>query len=156
MLAGDLREDLFVDMFGIKRDIDAGDVLVDQSLHPALGLGAVESMAHIAGERVAEILQVGNQLFQRGFVFVAQLRPGGIAAEGNFVFVPAGEGEPAEPQNDLLGVRRGVGANRLGAKRDEWRQGGRSAVEEELRRRGSQLTRPQMELDYINRLLKQF
>jgi hypothetical protein len=30
------------------------------------------------------------------------------------------------------------------------------AVEEELRRRGSELTRPQQELDYINRLLKQF
>ena len=30
------------------------------------------------------------------------------------------------------------------------------AVEEELRRRGSELMRPQQELDYINRLLKQF
>jgi hypothetical protein len=30
------------------------------------------------------------------------------------------------------------------------------AIEEELRRRGADRARPQQELDYINRLLKQF
>ena len=30
------------------------------------------------------------------------------------------------------------------------------AIEEELRRRGADRMRPQMELDYIDRLLKQF
>jgi len=71
-LAGNLSEYLFVDVFGSEGDINAGDILVDQGLHPALGLGAIEGVTEVAGKGVTEIPQVGNQLFQRGFIFWAR------------------------------------------------------------------------------------
>ncbi len=123
MLAGDLGEHLLVDMFWIEGDIDAGDIVVNECLHPAFGLGSIEGVANVAGQGVAEILQVGNQLLQRGFIFVAELRPSGIGAEENFIFVPAGEGQAAKTQDNFLGVRRSVGANGLRAECDQRRQG---------------------------------
>jgi uncharacterized protein (TIGR02302 family) len=67
----------------------------------------------------------------------------------------------ADSGRDPLGRRYGQGSSGADESGDvtvpEERERQRTqAVEEELRRRGSQLTRPQMELDYINRLLKQF
>ncbi len=120
-------------MFGIEGDINAGDILVDEGLHPALSLGAIESVTKVAGKGATEIPQVGNQLFQRGFIFGAKFLPGGIAAKENFVFVPAGEGEAAKTQDHFLGVRRSVGANGVWAECDECDQGGRGPVEEKLR-----------------------
>ncbi len=67
----------------------------------------------------------------------------------------------ADSGRDPLGRRYGQGTSGADESGDvtvpEERERQRTqAVEEELRRRGSELTRPQMELDYINRLLKQF
>jgi hypothetical protein len=133
VLTGNLSENLFVNVTGIERNINAGDILADEGLHPAFRLRAIEGVANVAGEGVAEILQVGDELFQRGFIFVAEFFPGGVAAKVDFIFVPAGEGEPAKTQDHFLGVRRGVGANGLGAESDERAERRGSAVEEELR-----------------------
>jgi len=67
----------------------------------------------------------------------------------------------ADSGRDPLGRRYGQGTSGADESGDvvvpEERERQRTqAVEEELRRRGSELTRPQQELDYINRLLKQF
>lgn len=133
MLPGNLSEHLFVYVIGIEGDINSVDSLVDEGLHPMFGLGAVEGVADVVGQRVAEILQVGNQLFQRGFIFGAKFLPRGIAFEENFVFVPSGEGEAAKPQSHFLTVRGSVGANGLWAEGDGWCQCRGGTVEEELR-----------------------
>ncbi len=67
----------------------------------------------------------------------------------------------ADSGRDPLGRRYGQGTSGADESGDvlipEERERQRTqAVEEELRRRGSELMRPQQELDYINRLLKQF
>src|SRR5580700_1444615 len=104
-----------------------------EGLHPALGLSAIEGVADVAGQGIAKTLQVGNQLFQGGFIVAAKFFPGGIAAEKNSVFVPAGEGEAAKPQDDFLRVRRSVGTDGLGVEGNDWSKSRGRAVEEKLR-----------------------
>jgi hypothetical protein len=72
-------------------------------------------------------------------------------------------GPPDRPQpgRDPLGRRYGQGSSGADESADvtvpEERERQRTqAIQEELRRRGAEKTRPQMELDYIDRLLKQF
>jgi uncharacterized protein (TIGR02302 family) len=72
-----------------------------------------------------------------------------------------GRPERAEPGRDPLGRRYGQGSSGADESADvtvpEERERQRTqAIQEELRRRGGERLRPQIELDYIDRLLKQF
>jgi hypothetical protein len=72
-----------------------------------------------------------------------------------------GSPDRANPGRDPLGRRYGQGSSGADESADvtvpEERERQRTqAIQEELRRRGGERTRPQMELDYIDRLLKQF
>jgi len=67
----------------------------------------------------------------------------------------------ADSGRDPLGRRYGQGSSGADESADvtvpEERERQRTqAIQEELRRRGGERMRPQMELDYIDRLLKQF
>ena len=67
----------------------------------------------------------------------------------------------AQPGRDPLGRRFGQGSSGADESADvtvpEERERQRTqAIQEELRRRGAERARPQQELDYIDRLLKQF
>ena len=72
-----------------------------------------------------------------------------------------GRPERADPGRDPLGRRYGQGTSGADESADvtvpEERERQRTqAIQEELRRRGAERLRPQIELDYIDRLLKQF
>jgi len=72
-----------------------------------------------------------------------------------------GRPERADPGRDPLGRRYGQGSSGADESADvtvpEERERQRTqAIQEELRRRGAERLRPQIELDYIDRLLKQF
>jgi uncharacterized protein (TIGR02302 family) len=72
-----------------------------------------------------------------------------------------GSPDRAQPGRDPLGRRYGQGSSGADESADvtvpEERERQRTqAIQEELRRRGAERARPQMELDYIDRLLKQF
>jgi uncharacterized protein (TIGR02302 family) len=72
-----------------------------------------------------------------------------------------GPPERAQPGRDPLGRRYGQGSSGADESADvtvpEERERQRTqAIQEELRRRGAERARPQQELDYIDRLLKQF
>jgi hypothetical protein len=72
--------------------------------------------------------------------------------------MPAPSGR-ADSRRDPLGRRYGQGSSEAGddVEVPEERERQRTqAIEEELRRRGAERDRPQQELDYIGRLLKQF
>ncbi len=73
----------------------------------------------------------------------------------------SGPPDRAQPGRDPLGRRYGQGSSGADESADvtvpEERERQRTqAIQEELRRRGAERMRPQMELDYIDRLLKQF
>ena len=73
----------------------------------------------------------------------------------------SGPPDRAKPGRDPLGRRYGQGSSGADESADvtvpEERERQRTqAIEEELRRRGADRARPQQELDYIGRLLKQF
>jgi hypothetical protein len=73
----------------------------------------------------------------------------------------SGPPDRARSGRDPLGRRYGQGSSGADESADvtvpEERERQRTqAIEEELRRRGADRARPQQELDYINRLLKQF
>ena len=72
-----------------------------------------------------------------------------------------GPPDRSQEGRDPLGRRYGQGSSGADESADvtvpEERERQRTqAIEEELRRRGADRARPQQELDYINRLLKQF
>ena len=106
-------------------------------------------------QRAIEALQQGGQELSRA---LAEKFEPGNAAPGNQTAGPLDErGNSRDP----LGRRQGTGASGPDDGDDvqvpEQRERQRAqAIEEELRRRGAERSRPPEELDYIDRLLKRF
>src|SRR2546425_12761641 len=57
---------LRIDKSRIKSSVDPRDLLAHQRFEPALGLGAIERMLRVGGQRIAVKLEIAEELFQPG------------------------------------------------------------------------------------------
>ncbi len=128
-----IGKNLGVDVPLIEHGIDARDVLANNGIQPALGLGTVERMAGVPGQRMAVNLQFMQQAFQRRARSGSDLRAGVVDSEKNAAIIPAGKGEATKTQPHFPGLRHRMRSYSLRRHRNDSIQRGPSLLEEAFR-----------------------
>lgn len=117
MLATGMFKTLRINKARIQGSIDAGDILANEGLEPALRVCAIERVARFCGKRMAMIFKLLEQILQSRQGRRTEFVPGVWTAEEDATIVPTSKRETAKAQPKFPRLRDGMESPAKGATR---------------------------------------